>query len=166
MVLTVELNVIEIFAGQGTYGDIVPTVALDSLAQFPTEFTGEMREGSLQILQMENREYHTAGAVAAFSFNFLPHNGPCTDVGGEDEIGKNFDLNKFPIYSRLRSGKDGIPVKGTEVNTADIVQNLVNGFSADKAVLQWLDHLVFAENRAEGDDMSAGHFIGSGKKII
>ena len=90
MILAIELNIIEIFAGQGTYGDIVPTVALDSLAQLPAEFSGEMREGSLQIFEMENGEYHTSRTVAALTFDLLPHDTADADIRHEDDIRQIF----------------------------------------------------------------------------
>lgn len=67
MILAIELNIIEIFAGHGSDGDIVPAVALDSLAQLPAEFSGEVGESSLQILHVENGEYHTSRTVPAFT---------------------------------------------------------------------------------------------------
>ena len=90
MILAIELNIIEIFAGHGSDGDIVPAVALYSLAQLPTEFTSEMREGSLQIFEMENGEYHTPRTVAALSFNFLPHDSADADIRHEDDIRQIF----------------------------------------------------------------------------
>ena len=90
MILAIELNIIEIFAGQGTYGDIVPTVALDSLAQLPAEFSGEVGESSLQILHVENGEYHTSRTVPAFTFDLLPHDTADADIRHEDDIRQIF----------------------------------------------------------------------------
>lgn len=66
MILAIELNIIEIFAGHGSDGDIVPAVALYSLAQLPTEFTSEMREGSLQIFEMEMENTIRPGLLRRF----------------------------------------------------------------------------------------------------
>ena len=89
MILAIELNIIEIFAGHGSDGDIVPAVALYSLAQLPAEFTSEMREGSLQIFEMENGEYHTPRTVAALP-SISCHMTPRSDIRHEDDTPQIF----------------------------------------------------------------------------
>ena len=98
VVFLVELHIIKVFAGKGRFRDIIPAPALDALAHFPTEFACHAHHGSVQILHVERRENHAAGAVTLSSFNFLPQRTPYPRIGHEDDVGQIFHMNGFAVH--------------------------------------------------------------------
>ena len=118
-----------------------------------------MGEGRLQILQMENGEDHTTGAVTALALNFLPHDTADTDVGHQDDVRQIFQMNCLLTHDIYVLHIQTFSIECRVIYPADLLENLGDTGNGDIGAFQILQHIICAEQRTESSDPSEGDLV-------
>ena len=141
-ILTIELQIIAIQAGQRRIGHIIPSHTLHTLAYFPSVVAEYLCDHLVKILDVDHGENEPGRSCPVTTGYFLPHRSSRTYNGRKDNIRLHFHMDDIVYVLFLTEDTHGLPVEKRVVYGSDALYRLKDRMRIKQILPRAAYHLI------------------------